>query len=229
MKHLLLLCLALPLFAIDPVGFQGFQWGTHKDSVALTVTGTGWKQENAPQTLPASAEITRYTVAQEIGGYKGRTSFYFFQDSLFQATIAFDFTELEEFDFNYNVFISVDTYYRTIRSKTLIFVGDIYALLRKKYGKKQPTFKGIDPRQIFVHTDNYIAVERWNLRYNPSEYYKRIIAQAYAQWLYPKSQITFAVNISAADKRFDYTLSFLSLNHSRRIQKKLDNIKSQGL
>lgn len=225
---LLFICTSL-LFALDPMGFQGARWGDTQQEVQNKANIANWKEVNADKLFPNTKNIKAFKTDQTIASYKATTYFYFYKNKLFQATIDFNFNDLEEYDFNYNVFISVDKYYREIRSKTKVFVNDIYVLLRNKYGKKQPQFKGIAPHNIFNITDNYVAQERWNLRYNPSEYYKRIIANGYARWLYPKTEIIFAITISAADKRFDYTLSYTSLDVSREIKKEIQKSRSDKL
>lgn len=215
--------------ALDPKGVQGALWGDSPQDVQTKASITEWKEVDSKELFPYTAEIKTYKTSQEVASYKTETYFYFYKDQLFQTTMSFDFKDLKEYDFNYNVFISVDKYYREIRSTTKVFVQDIYALLKEKYGKKQPQFKGIAPHNIFNRTDNYIAQERWNLRYNPSEYYKRIIARGYARWLYPKTEIIFSINISAADKRFDYILSYTSLDISRDIKKQIQKDRTGKL
>lgn len=217
------------LYSMDPVGFQGALWGDSPQEVQSKATITGWEQVEPSGLFPDTKDITAYKIAQEIASYKANTYFYFYKDQFFQATIKFDFDSLKTYDFNYNVFISVDKYYREIRNTSRLFVNDIYTLLKEKYGKKQPRFKGIAPHDIFKRTDNYIAQERWNLRYNPSEYYKRIISRGYALWLYPKTEIIFAINISAADKRFDYTLSFTSISLVKEIQAEIQKNRTGKL
>lgn len=225
----LLLLLFFPLLARDPLGFQSFPWGALKSDVEAAKNSNTWQQADSQKMFPGITDITVFSTKETVAEYPATLYYYFYKDSLFQGTVAFDFSQLEDFDFNYNVFISVDRYYREIRKETLTFVYDIFSLLHNKYGKKEPTFKGLDPREIFVKTDNYLAQERWNLRYNPSEFYKRIIAVAYAQWRFPKSEILFSVNISAADKRFDYTLSYSSISMVQRIQKEIEKRRTSGI
>ncbi len=230
MKILITLLLLISLsWGENPVGFQNGTWGEKSATVRQKANIGNWTAVQGDNLFPADMDITIFSTPQTIAGYDAITRFYFYKDQFFQATITFDFDDLKEYDFNYNVFISVDRYYREIRSKSLVFVADIYELLKNKYGKKQPLFMGVDPRNIFTATDNYIHQERWNLRYHPSEYYKRIIAQAYARWLYPKTEINFAVNISAADKRFDYTLSLTSLDFAKTIKRENRAKRSTGL
>ncbi|MGM0444416.1 MAG: hypothetical protein ACQEQV_09535, partial [Fibrobacterota bacterium] len=226
---LCLFSLTVILTAADPKGFQGADWGSTPAEVQGAVPGNGWNRVEQQELFPTSPDVIAYGRPQTIAGYPAQTTFYFYEEQFFQITISFDFSRLEEYDFNYNVFISVDEYYREIRSTTTTFVNDIYTLLREKYGRKQPVFKGIDPRNIFMRTDNYLAQERWNLRYNPSEYYKRIIARAYALWKYPETEITFAINISAADERFEYTLSATSQDLTKEIKETIRQNRSRGL
>lgn len=226
---LLLLISCNVLFARDPLGIQGALWGDSPQQVKTKAAISNWTEVDQSKLFPETQDIKTYKTSQTIASYTGTTYFYFYKDKLFQATIEFDFEKLKEYDFNYNVFISVDKYYREIRSTSKVFVQDIYSLLSEKYGKKQPQFKGIAPHNIFNRTDNYVAQERWNLRYNPSEYYKRIIARGYARWLYPKTEIIFAINISAADKRFDYTLSYTSLDLARTIKQEIQKNRTGKL
>lgn len=225
----LLFVLCSTVSAGDPLGIQGALWGDSPNDVKNKAALTEWTEVDKSQLFPGTTDITAYKTMQTIASYKATTYFYFYKDQLYQATIEFNFENLKEYDFNYNVFISVDKYYREIRSTSKVFVRDIYTLLRDKYGKKQPQFKGIAPHNIFNRTDNYVAQERWNLRYNPSEYYKRIIARGYARWLYPKTEIIFAINISAADKRFDYTLSYTSLDLALTIKKEIQKNRTGKL
>lgn len=232
MKPILILLFIISiLFAKDaPVGIHGVLWGassaeTQNSAVPAVLN---W-QSTTPQNMPADLPITAFTSDAKVAGYDAKTTYYFYEDRLFQATIRFDFDYLKSYDFNYNVFVSVDKYYREIRTKTLTFVFDVYALLKEKYGKRQPVFLPLDPKMVLMDTDNYLAQERWNHRYHPSEYYKRILGRAYARWKYPKTEINFAVNIAAADKKFEYTLSFVSTEMRREIKKAVQDQKSQGL
>ncbi len=213
-----------------PVGVHEVPWGSAPAAVQgrANPRPNGWTAVPAtgmPEGLPITSFSTRGTIA----GYNCNTTYYFYQNRLFQATVKFDFEDLKTFDFNYNVFISVDKYYKEIRTRTLTFVADIYNLLSAKYGRKQPVFMNLDPRMVLMDTDNYIGQERWNLRYHPSEYHKRILGRAYARWTYPKTEINFAVNIAAADKRFDYTLSFVSTELRREIEKAVKTQRATGL
>lgn len=228
---LLILTLIIPLMAITPpTGIHGVNWGAAPGAVqsGATPRPTGWT--SVPATgMPAGLPITAFSSRDSVAGYKATTTYYFYQNRLFQGTIKFDFEDLKSFDFNYNVFISVDRYYQEIRKRTITFVADIYDLLAAKYGRKQPVFMDLDPHMVLMDTDNYIGQERWNLRYHPSEYYKRILGRAYARWTYPKTEINFAVNIAAADKRFDYTLSFVSTELRRQIEKDVKVQRGSGL
>jgi hypothetical protein len=143
--------------------------------------------------------------------------------------VEFDFSSLATYDFNYNVYRSVNEYYHAIRSRTLTFVHDIFDLLRKKYGKKEPVFEGLDPRNVFVPLDKYVNRERWNLRYHPYDYYQSIVTSAYAQWLFPETRVIFSTKISAPDKRFDYTLSLTSLDYAEKVNEMKDQLRMQDL
>ena len=227
--YLTIILSAIALYAAEPpVGFQDAEWGNTPEQVKAAAKIGAW-QTVADNGFEPDLNVTVYSAPAQIAGYPATVKYYFFENKFFQTTTVFDFDELKTFDFNYNVFISVDRYYRAIHDKTVTFVTDIYDLLRKKYGKKQPVFKGLDPRHIFVKTDKYIKQELWNLRYHPSEYYKRIVTAAYARWDFPKTRILFSINISAIDKRFDYKLSLVSLDLEEEINKKKDSLRMQGL
>ena len=105
----------------------------------------------------------------------------------------------------------------------------MFDLLRKKYGKKEPAFKGVDPRFIFKNADEYLKKEAWNLRSYPYEYYKKIAASAYAQWELPKTRIIFSINLSAPEKQFDYELSLSSNDLAAMINAKKDSLRIQNL
>ncbi len=212
-----------------PVGFQNAGWGMSPEEVRKAAGVASWQSTPADPLFPQELGVTLYTTTTTIAGYPAQVKYYFFEKKFFQSTITFDFDQLKSFDFNYNVFISVDRYYRAIHDQTLTFVADIYDLLQKKYGKKQPVFKGLDPRYVFKYTDAYIKQELWNLRYHPSEYYKRIVSAAYARWDFPKTRVVFSINISAVDKRFDYQLSLTSLDLEREINKRKDELRMKGL
>jgi hypothetical protein len=215
--------------AVPPEGFRTLPWGSSPAQVQQSAGGSQWQQMPPGNEFPAQLSITRYSTSDSVAGYPAQLRYYFWQDKLFQVTITFPFKKLVNFDFNYNVFRSVDSYYSAIRGQTLTFVRDIYALLQKKYGKKQPVFKGLDPQHLFVKLDQYLRLERWNLRYSPAEYYKRIVTAAYARWDFPKTRVIFAINIAAPDKRFDYSLSLTSLDLEAALREALDGVRMQGL
>lgn len=215
--------------AQPPEGFQNAQWGMSPEEVRKAADIGGWQSIPVDPAFPQDLGITMYAASSTVAGYPAQVKYYFIEKKFFQATITFNFDQLKTFDFNYNVFISVDRYYRAIHDQTITFVADIYDLLHKKYGKKQPVFKGLDPRYIFKYTDAYIKQEIWNLRYHPSEYYKRIVTAAYARWDFPKTRVIFSINISAVDKRFDYQLSCTSLDLEKAVNKKKDALRMTGL
>jgi len=216
-----------------PDGFNGAQWGSTpaqvQQAVQQSVGVTGWQPDRIAGEFPPEMGVTAFRGTSTISGYRANVTYYFWQDRFFQATVRFDFDNLATFDFNYNVYRSVNEYYTVIRSRTLNFVNEIYDLLGKKYGKKQPVFKGLDPRFAFTRLDAYLKQERWNLRYHPYAYYQRIVTSAYARWDFPKTRIIFSINISAPDKRFDYLLSAVSLDLEREVKKELDRLKMRGL
>jgi hypothetical protein len=218
-------CLAVPI----PEGFQGAAWGSAPDKARSDASIGQWQDMGTDNGFSPELNIKVYSASSTIAGYPASVKYYFYDNKFFQATVSFEFDQLENFDFNYNVFISVDRYYRAIHDQTLTFVADIYDLLRKKYGRKEPVFKGLDPRDIFRKTDLYIRQELWNLRYHPSEYYKRIVTAAYARWDFPETRVLFSINISAIDKRFDYQLSAVSLDLEKEINAKKDALRMKGL
>jgi hypothetical protein len=222
------LCLLVATaFSFD--GFQNAEWGAAPDGVKKANNPTSWSPQPAGTEFPKELNVTIINAAQQIAGRNASVKYYFYNNKFFQATVRFNFDNLKNFDFNYNVYRSVDSYYRAIRDQTVTFNFDIYDLLQKKYGKKQPIFEKLDPRFMFTDLDKYLKKEAWNLRYYPYEYYKKIIASAYARWDHPKTRILFSVNICATEKRFDYLLSLTSLDLETEITKKKDELRMQGL
>jgi hypothetical protein len=213
----------------SPDGFNGAAWGSAPGQVQQAAGGTGWQADRVAQDFPPEMGVTAFRVNSTIAGYKAAVTYYFWKDKFFQATVRFDFDDLASFDFNYNVYRSVNEYYSAIRARTLNFVRDIYALLGKKYGKKEPVFKGLDPRYAFTRLDAYLKQERWNLRYHPYDYYQRIVTASYARWDFPKTRVIFSINISAPDKRFEYALSAMSLDMEKAVRGELDSLKMRGL
>jgi hypothetical protein len=213
----------------SPNGFNGAEWGTSPAEVQRAVSAAGWQADPVAQDFPQGMGVTAFRTNAQIAGYPAAVTYYFYQNRFFQATVRFNFDDLANFDFNYNVYRSVNEYYSAIRARTLNFVQDIYTLLAKKYGKKQPVFKGLDPRFAFVRLDTYVKQERWNLRYHPYDYYQRIVTASYARWDFPKTRVIFSINISAPDKRFEYALSAVSLDMEREVNTEMDRLKMQGL
>lgn len=224
-----LLLIESPLAQSQPViGFNGASWGSSPEQVRTASGATNWLPV-ASTEFPEQMNVRIFVSNTTIATYQARVNYYFWNDQFFQATTSFDFQELKTYDFNYNVYRSVNEYYEVIRSKTIGFVYDIYQLLESKYGKKRPVFKGLDPLKIFTKTDSYLKVERWNLRYHPYDFYQRIETAAYARWDFPKTRILFSINISAADKRFDYILSAASLDMKKAIDTEIEQYRSRGL
>jgi hypothetical protein len=224
------LLLATPTEPQSVNGFNNAKWGDPPDAVRQSVTTGNWQPDQAAAAaFPEGLPITVYRTSGDIAGYPATVTWYFHDNKFFQATVRFNFNDLQTYDFNYNVFRSVNEYYNAIRSRTLVFTRDIYDLLRKKYGKKEPVFKGLDPRKSFVNLDAYLKRERWNLRYHPYDFYQRIMTQTYARWNFPKTTAIFAIAISAPDKRFDYTLSLSSVALSPLINAAVDSLRQQGL
>ena len=218
------------LNAAEPFnGFQNALWGTSPDEVKKNNAPLTWNQAPPGSDFPKELNVTIINATQNIAGQAAAVKYYFCDNKFFQATVRFNFDRLKTFDFNYNVYRSVDSYYRAIRQQTLTFVFDLFDLLRKKYGKKEPAFKGKDPRYIFKDIDDYVRAEAWNLRSYPYDYYKKIAAVAYAQWDLPKTFITFSIVISAPDKQFDYQLSISSKSLSASVNAKKDSLRIQNL
>jgi hypothetical protein len=238
MKHrvplfMILLISLVPAASGDLASYDGFNkanWGAAPDAVRQAVGATNWQADgNAAREFPQGLTITSYKSAGDIAGYKAVTTYYFWDNRFFQATVKFNFDDLIKYDFNYNVFRSVNQYYNAIRSKTLVFASEIFDLLRKKYGLQKPVFKDLDPRNSFVELDKYLKRESWNLRYHPYDYYLRIVTQSYARWTFPKTAAIFSIAISAPDKRFDYTLSLSSLDLASRVNAAKDSLRMKGL
>ncbi len=226
---IILSLLAVPFAQEPPNGYENAAWGSSAAQVQTILKIQNWQPDQSTKNFPPDLNITVFKETTEINGRKATVQYYFWEDKFFQSTIRFEFNDLKNFDFNYNVYRSVNEYYTVIRSKSLVFVHDIYALLNKKYGMKEPVFKGLDPRSMFVKLDAYLKRERWNLRYHPYDYYQRIVTAAYARWDFPKTRVIFSVNISAIDKRFDFLLSHTSLDLERLINKKMDQLRYQRL
>ena len=227
---LVIVFLQVQLFAKDPDGFNGALWGDTPEKVRSATTASGWQSDAASEKgFPAGMNVTVFQSADTIAGYRASVKYYFFENRFFQSTVTFNFDEMKKYDFNYNVFRSVNEFYNFIRSKTIVFVRDIYSLLGQKYGKKEPVFEGLDPRYMFVNIDKYLSRERWNLRYHPYDYYLRIVCAAYARWDFPKTRVLFSVAINAKEKRFDYQLSLTSLDMEKTVQKKMDSLRMKGL
>ena len=217
-------------YAAEPFnGFQSALWGMKPDDVKKSNNPQSWTAVPPGNEFPKELNIKMFSATQNIGGRAASVKYYFQDDKFFQVTVRFNFDNLKTFDFNYNVYQSVDSYYRAIHDQTLTFVYDVFDLLRKKYGKKEPAFKGADPRFIFKNADEYLKKESWNLRSYPYEYYKKIVASAYAQWDLPKTRIIFSLAISAPEKQFDYELSLSSNDLAAIINSKKDSLRIQNL
>lgn len=215
--------------ADDPGGFNGVLWGASQEDVRSNTKASSWQSDPSQNNFPEELRISVYRTQTGIAGYKASVKYYFQENRLFQATVQFTFPELVNFDFNYNVFRSVNEYYTAIRATTIVFVNDIYELLRVKYGKKEPVFKGLDPRFIFQHLDRYVMQERWNLRYYPYDFYLNIVTASYARWDFPHTRVLFSVNIAAPQKRFDYYLSLSSVDMSAPVKRAMEIMRSRGL
>ena len=222
--------LTASLNAAEPFnGFQNALWGTGPDEVKKNNAMQSWTQLPGAGDFPADLNVKVFSASQNIAGQVAIVKYYFFNDKFFQATVRFNFDRFKTYDFNYNVYRSVDAYYRAIREQTLTFVFDVFDLLRKKYGKKEPAFKGVDPRFMFGQVDEYVRKEAWNLRSYPFEYYKKINASAYAKWDLPKTAIIFSIAINAPDKQFDYQLSLSSISIAAAVNARKDSLRIQNL
>lgn len=222
------LCMVFDGVAIDPPeGFQSAGWGFSSEAVKSACEIKSWTSTTVD--FPADLKVTAFVADMPIAGYAAKVTYYFCENRFFQATVDFNFSELAGYDFNYNVYRSVDQYYQAIRSKTLTFVFDIYHLLETKYGKKKPWFEGLDPRRMFEKRDGLIRQEVWNLRYHPYAYYQKIVVAAYARWDFPRTRVLFSVNIAAPEKRFDYRLSATSLDLEKIINQRKDDLRAKGL
>lgn len=214
---------------IPAVGFGGAVWGMNPVAVKSAINPKNWQKASPDSSFPAALAVTVYTSPLSVAGYAATASFYFAEDRFFQVTLSFDQTKLKTFDFNYNVFQSVNKYYSAIHDQTQSFVFDIFDLLEKKYGRKQPVFDGLDPQRMFLESDKYLNRERWNLRYYPYDFYKKIIINAYARWNFPKTVIIFSLAIDAPNKIFDYSLSLTSTDFAVYLNKKKDLLRMQNL
>lgn len=217
----------------QPASYSGFNnaaWGSSPDAVRQAAGASSWQADQTTAAeFPKDLCVTVYRSSAEIAGYPANVVYYFWNNKFFQATVTFPFNDLVTYDFNYNVYRSVKEYYNAIHSRTLVFVRDIYSLLRKKYGKKEPYFEDLDPRNVFVNLDAYLNRETWNLRYHPYDFYQRIKTQAYARWDFPKTRALFSIAISAPDKRFDYKLSLASIELAATVNAAKDSLQMKGL
>lgn len=231
-KNIILFLLILPVLnygANDPDGFNGANWGNSPEEVRKKVEAKVWQSDAIEKNFPVDANIKVYRTSGEVAGYKATTKYYFIDNKFFQVTIDFAFDDLKNFDFNYNVFRSVNEYYLAIKNRTVHFVNDVYDLLKKKYGKKEKFFNKLDPNSIFLKLERYIEKERWNLRYHPYDFYLNIVTSSYAVWDFPTTKVIFSVNISAPEKRFDYKLSLSSQKMIKKIENTIDSLRSKGL
>jgi hypothetical protein len=225
----LLLFVKVTPAADDPGGFNGAAWGLSPDQVRKTCAIASWQSDPSEKNFPPDVKVAVFRAPADIAGYKASVKYYFHEGRFIQATVDFDFSDLASFDFNYNVFRSVSEYYTAIRTKTVLFVNDIYDLLRKKYGRKEPVFKGLDPRDCFMELDRYVLQERWNLRYHPYDFYLNIVTSSYARWDFQHTRVLFSLNIAASQKRFDYQLSLSSVEMAGALQKTMDTVRGKGL
>ncbi len=216
--------------AKGPGGFNGAFWGDASEMVRASTKASLWQPDNATaKGFPSGMNISTFQSIDSVAGYKASIKYYFYNNRFFQATVTFNFDDMKKYDFNYNVYRSVNEYYNYIRSRSLVFTDDIYRLLLQKYGKKEPVFEGLNPRYMFVNIDKYLNRERWNLRYHPYDYYTKIVTAAYARWDFPETRVTFSVAINAKEKRFDYQLSLISLDMEKTVRTTMDSLRMKGL
>lgn len=227
---IIITALATMITAKGPDGFNGASWGDASEMVRAATKASLWQPDNATtRGFPSGTNISVFQSVDSVAGYKASIKYYFYNNRFFQATVTFNFDDMKRYDFNYNVYRSVNEYYHYIRSKSLVFTGDIYRLLLQKYGKKEPVFEGLNPRYMFVNIDKYLNRERWNLRYHPYDYYTKIVTAAYARWDFPETRVTFSVAINAKEKRFDYQLSLISLDMEKTVRQMMDSFRMKGL
>ncbi len=234
MSRLCILIIAGALYVyaaagLAPVGFQSATWGMNSATVKSATNPKAWTKAPADSSFPAALAVTMYTTPLSVAGYQALASYYFAEDRFFQVTLKFDAKALKNFDFNYNVFQSVNRYYSAIHDQTRALVLDIFDLLEKKYGHRQPIFDGLDPRRMFDESDRYLARERWNLRSYPYDFYKKIMVSSYARWNFPKTVVIFSLAIDAPNKIFDYSLSLTSTDFADYLNKKKDILRMQNL
>lgn len=216
--------------AKGPGGFNGASWGDASEMVRAATKASSWQPDNATtRGFPTGMNISAFQSIDSVAGYKASITYYFYNNRFFQATVTFNFDDMKKYDFNYNVYRSVNEYYNYIRSKSLVVTDDIYRLLLQKYGKKEPVFEGLNPRYMFVNIDKYLNRERWNLRYHPYDYYTKIVTASYARWDFPETRVTFSVAINAKDKRFDYKLSLTSLDMEKTVRETMNSLRMKGL
>ncbi len=227
---IIITALATMITAKGPGGFNGASWGDASEMVRTATKASLWQPDNATtRGFPSGMNISVFQSVDSVAGYKASIKYYFYNNRFFQATVTFNFDDMKRYDFNYNVYRSVNEYYNYIRSKSLVFTDDIYRLLLQKYGKKEPVFEGLNPRYMFVNIDKYLNRERWNLRYHPYDYYTKIVTAAYARWDFPETRVTFSVAINAKEKRFDYQLSLISLDMEKTVRTTMDSLRMKGL
>jgi hypothetical protein len=78
----------------------------------------GWQSDPLERDFPPELGVTVFRTNAQLAGYDASIRYYFQNDRFFQATADFDFNDLKNFDFNYNVFRSVNEYYTAIRTRT---------------------------------------------------------------------------------------------------------------
>ena len=147
----------------NPASYDGFNnavWGSSPEEVRQAVGASAWRTDSIGSTeFPRSLGVTAFHAPTTIAGYQAMVRYYFYNNKLFQATVRFNFDDLADVDFNYNVYKSVSEYYTTIHDRTITFVDDCFDLLVKRYGTQKPYFQGLDPRRMFSVLDNYFPRE----------------------------------------------------------------------
>ena len=132
---IILLVLFTVSFAQNPSGIDNLDWGASPETVRNAVKAQGWQQDPLGNEFP-EAQCDCLQGKLKDSGLRCKHGYYFYDGKLFQTTVTFNFNQLKNYDFNYNVFRSVNEYYYAIRNSAISFINDIYDLLQKKYGKK---------------------------------------------------------------------------------------------
>ena len=106
----------LPLFMVflvpitfaassDPASYDGFnnaKWGIAPEAVRQAAGAGNWQSDgNVVKEFPKELGISAFKSTGDIAGYKAVTTYYFWNNRFFQATVKFNFDDLKKYDFNY--------------------------------------------------------------------------------------------------------------------------------